>query len=211
MLSNEVYAGVWHYGRTIGNGGTKGKRTCDQVVAADVPAIIDRNVWTAALARRDYNVRLAKRNGKHDYRLRGMVRCGCGCAFTGTTYKDRGYHLYRCRFIIKRVGRIEPVCHDSYVRGEKLESIAWKYLAKVVTNPEELVTNLRLAQSTMLVRAQSLQDKLSEIDAMMAEAAAEAARCASEMSEYKDSEHNRPSYKALRQKRDDTDMASTDL
>lgn len=211
MLSNEVYAGVWRYGRTVGYGGAKGKRTLDQVVAVGVPAIIERNVWTAALARRDYNVRLAKRNGKRDYLLRGMVRCGCGCAFTGMTYKDRGYHLYRCSSIIKRVGRIEPVCHESYVRGEKLEAVAWKYLMKVVTDREELLTNLRLAQSTMLVAAQPLQDKLSELDAMIAEAAAEAARCASEMSQYKDSEHSRPSYKALRQKRDDADARYEEL
>ena len=55
ILISETYAGVWHYGRTgtFHKGEKREKRAADQLIAVNVPPIVDRELWNAAQARRE--------------------------------------------------------------------------------------------------------------------------------------------------------------
>ncbi len=127
ILTNETYVGVWRYGKRIGNEGRRGKRPIAEQIAVSVPALIERELWDTAQARREYNKRMAKRNAKREYLLRGMGRCGeCNYALGGEYSK--GYTYYRCSRHASHFAGLEERCSQKAVRADKLEAITWGYV-----------------------------------------------------------------------------------
>jgi site-specific DNA recombinase len=103
IIQNETYTGTWHYGKR--RGPLQGPAAANEQIPITVPAIIDRETWEAAQARREYNTAMAKRNAKHDYLLRGLIKCGCQRSMYGRMVHDQRY--YSCTNKT-RVGVIAP-------------------------------------------------------------------------------------------------------
>ncbi len=174
MLSSETYAGIWRFGKTIGSGGRRGRRQIDEQIVVEVPPIISHDLWEMAQAQRDYNVKMSRRNVKREYLLRGMVRCGCGKVFVGAALNDRGYYIYRCNSMIKRFVKTDGSCHESLVHGDRLEAIVWQWILGIITDPVQLESNLRQAQADELAVKQPKCDELGHVNALIAQAEAEA-------------------------------------
>lgn len=122
-----------------------------------VPAIVSREMWELAQARRAYNSRLAKRRMKRDYLLRGLIFCGCGRHMAGSqglSYCPRRY---------KTNGGAK--CTEPLVKTRAAEYVAWEYIVRLITDPEHFEERLREAQA---MEAQQMQPKQKELEHVMA-------------------------------------------
>jgi site-specific DNA recombinase len=155
MLRNPFYmgAGVWRrrYEATNSRGGrSKYNLPPGEVVHYEdyqVPAIVPPELWERCALLRDENMRLAPRNSRRLYLLRGLVRCGeCDRSLTGVCQKHGGreYLYYRCT---SRADRSVPNCALRDVKGEELERLVWSGVVSLATSPGGLVSKLRAAMS----------------------------------------------------------------
>jgi site-specific DNA recombinase len=85
MLTNPVYKGSYRY-----------RQSGQDEILIPVPALVDGITWQAAQSQLVANSKFAgRKNRRHRYLLRGLVRCPrCGGSYTGFTKKDRSG--YRC-------------------------------------------------------------------------------------------------------------------
>jgi len=174
ILSSETYIGTWHFGKTIGKSGLGGKRHGDEQIAIEVPPIIERALWDAAQLRREFNKQSAARNSHQTYLLSGHIRCSCGRALSGARKKISRHDAE---------GRLYYVCSNRYkfstdVRGCKINGIhgsviegkTFDWIVSMVTNPEELEANLRVAQAEQLALVEPSSIAVEETDSLIAEA-----------------------------------------
>ncbi len=92
MLKNETYAGTWRFGKSNGDD--------ENMIAVQVPPIVDADTYARAKARRAMNVQNAFRNTKHRYLMGRRVVCGAygaaGQAFTISSGDGRTCILTTC-------------------------------------------------------------------------------------------------------------------
>ncbi|MFC1993149.1 recombinase zinc beta ribbon domain-containing protein [Chloroflexota bacterium] len=85
------------------------------------------------------------RNCKHEYLLRGHVRCRqCGRAYVGGTVHGKGrseYQFYRCTGNMKINAPIER-CHNKQWSAKKLESMVWAALERYLGNRNLIINEL---------------------------------------------------------------------
>ena len=81
---------------------------------------------------------------RHEYALRGRVKCGlCGAAMVGHTMVDRGrpYHYYHCRITFdRRTGR---ECSGRNVRADRLEAAIWREIRAKLSSPEIILQEVQ--------------------------------------------------------------------
>jgi site-specific DNA recombinase len=138
--------------------------------------MIDRALWEAAQARREYNRRMSKRNAKREYLLRGRVKCGCGASMVGTADTRGPTYRYRCAFQNNRFVGLEKMgCREKAVRGDVLESFAWKYVLNIFnTAPADFEKALRDAQATERAAIEPKREELTTLLEMIKETEGEA-------------------------------------
>ena len=155
ILSSEKYVGIWRYGDII----------------AEIPAIVDRELWKAAQERRAYNKQMARRNSKHPYLLRGMIRCGiCDKAMTGVYDKRTGNCYYRCSWMCNHHLTIEPrPCSGKHIEASEVEAKAWEYAQKVIFG-KDFERGLRKAQQGELDALSPKRDQLDAVEKELQEA-----------------------------------------
>ncbi len=143
VLRNEMYAGVWHYNKNYScepmSGHTEvsysktlksSRRIRSRADWIPVPlgnelTIVPRDQWERVQKRITGNIRWSPRNSRHNYLLRGLVRCaGCNARFVGGS--AYGKYFYRCH---KR-------CNNPPMIGEeRLDNAAWAALRRAIMNP----------------------------------------------------------------------------
>jgi site-specific DNA recombinase len=169
ILSNETYAGVWHYG----------KRAKGELIAVNVPALVERDVWERAQAQAVDNKRNAKGNTKRPYLLRRRVTCGrCGRMLSG--YASRGVSRYACNGARNALPGVQCRCTQPSILVEPADDEAWRYVLRLMTG-DDFEAKLRDAQAREQARKQPKCDRLQEIAARMAILDAEADRIAGEL------------------------------
>ena len=175
IIAAETYAGVWRYGRLIGGKGKQQPRSIDEQIPINVPAIVDRETWQLAQEKRAYNAKYSKRKMKREYLLRGLLFCGCGRGMVGTgrTYAGRVYYCTR-RY---NANGLEP-CREPFVKGGKVEYIAWSYIMRLLTNAKEFEERLREAQAIEAEQMQPKQIELEHVKALLIDTEYEAEQVA---------------------------------
>lgn len=174
ILVSETYAGVARYGRLIGEDGKGGKRPEHEQIKIPVPAIVDRDVWEAAQARREYNKKMSKRNAKREYLLRGLITCGCGSKMVGGGYQKTGFFYYYCSYRTKYRHMKESPCQEMPIRCEVLEGQVWDYVCSIITYPQVFEAGLRKAQAAERAVRQPKLEQLRRLDRLIAKCEAEA-------------------------------------
>jgi site-specific DNA recombinase len=166
VISNETYAGTWHYLKMVKRENKMYNRDASEHITIDVPAIVDRETWERAQAKREYNAKMSKRNSKHNYFLRGRVGCKCGRSMVGhTTTTSRGtkYFYYICASNPYSTKVEEQRCEQKPVRCDNLDTLAWESITKSFADLDRLGDNLKKAQQKEL----STQDpKRAELEAI---------------------------------------------
>ena len=164
ILNRETYAGTWHYGRY--NSFANQTNPDDNLIAVSVPAIIDRQTWELAVKRKEQNKEQAARNTRHDYLLRGLLKCGhCG-ATVGTQaipLKDKTYLYYRCR-AAKKNGSYCHTCDTKMIRADLLDAAVWGVVTELLSDPEGLRERAKLYQERQVEYYQPHYDRLAIID-----------------------------------------------
>lgn len=168
ILRNPAYKGegMWRRRFEAKNGkGTKSKYNSppEKVIRYEdyqVPAIVSEEVWERCAQLRDENMRLASRNDRRFYLLRGLVRCGlCDRSMTGVSYGNRGngnrYTYYRCTS--RADARVEN-CALRDVRAEELERLVWSGVEEFATAPGRVLSKLQAAMSARAVGAKAAPD-----------------------------------------------------
>lgn len=168
ILKSETYAGVYHYGKFIGKNGHGGKRPIEDQVVISVPPIIPHETWEAAQKQMLYNSRTARRRGKREYLLRGMVKCGCGRFMIGANLHYGCTHRYRT------FKGLEPACHEKRIKGTIIEPLVWDYVMRLITDPVDLDEKLHKAQAEELRSMEPKRDELEQVNALITQAEEEA-------------------------------------
>ncbi|MBH8597307.1 recombinase family protein [Thermoactinomyces sp. CICC 10523] len=160
ILTNEIYIGIYRYNRRktkkLKGEKTKSgnpKKTYDyrdesQWVSVEVPAIIDKSLFGLAQEQRRKNLTNSG-NVKHEYLLKGMIRCGhCGRIWSGTTYTGRKnkqtgrrekYRCYRCpNKNPRKYGEGVMKCPTQTLRAELIEDYIWNLILQMLTDREEI-------------------------------------------------------------------------
>jgi site-specific DNA recombinase len=177
IIANETYCGVWHYRKTERHGSKLQYRDPSERIAVKVPAIIDRELWERAQARRKYNAALSRRNGKREYLLRGRIRCKCGKLMYGRAYagaKNSELRSYVCNSRGWGVQTREKKCFQKQIRCERIDTIVWESIKGLFADLDRLWDDLRAAQQGELDAQDPKRAELQAIEDFIAQADREA-------------------------------------
>jgi site-specific DNA recombinase len=177
ILSNELYAGTWHYGiRTT----KQTKREDWESVSANIPAIVDRETWERAQAQRAKNWALAKRNAKREYLLSGRIRCGlCNSAYYGTFL--HGVLYYRDSWEKTHHQRLEGGCVNKSIRASAIEADIWDEIRGLFQDPDRLWADLKAAQQNELTAQDPTRAELEAVEDLLRDAERDADEIAETM------------------------------
>ena len=167
MLKNETYAGVWHYGKCY-------QSPSNPPTIVEVPAIVSREVWDAAQAKRAENKRNAKRNRKYNYLLSGRVTCGaCGLKMPGHSHIDqksgRVYSYYTCSTSRKPSRYANRSCTGPRFRVDHVDEAVWDWIKPLLTEPETLMEALEAQKEKSDIENAPILERLGVIDDLLAE------------------------------------------
>ena len=123
LIRNPTYKGTHVYNGRDGD------------VARDVPALVSDDLWERASAQLTRNMKVAKRNARHDYMLRSLIRCGsCGIGYVGVSGK--GYRFYRCAYSKPgHNGDVSVNCRSKMLSAHPLEDAVWADCEQFLRNP----------------------------------------------------------------------------
>jgi site-specific DNA recombinase len=123
-----------------------------------VPALVDAATWQAAQDALTRNRRLSKKNAKHDYWLRGLIRCGeCGLSYVGGC--DGGTRRYRCvRHSGMQVNHRGP-CRSKAVRADWIEAAVWEECRAFILNPGDALAQAQRKLRERLSEAAGFEDR----------------------------------------------------
>jgi hypothetical protein len=148
---------------------------------------------------------MSARNVKRDYLLRGLIICRCGRKMIGMFTSGLRYRC-SCESTFRRGMDYERRdCREKTVNGERLEAATWQYVIDILTDPVRFESEWRKAQQAEIITYAPKRERLEVVETLINEASEEAGRIVREMSEYKETDRERQSYKALRQQRDQND------
>lgn len=162
ILINELYTGVWHYGRRSAieplTPSKTGKRAIpkdrreanprEAWLSAPAPALVTREVFDAVQPQLQRNKLLSPRNSKYPYLLKGILICGtCGYRMYGHN-KINGAHnrlAYECagRSRVFPAGRTRWECNQITVTAAHLETLVWDEVVRQICHPTLLVDAIK--------------------------------------------------------------------
>lgn len=152
LLKNETYAGTWHYGK-------KSKNEC---IPVEVPAIIERALWEQAQEQLEKNKQYAKRNRREgQYLLSSLCTCGhCQGNMRGKTRKhdDREYVYYLCD---------NRECPNKNYRARLLEAKVWEWVEETASNRDRLIAGLKGYQDGQQKKNEPLLKESDTINALI--------------------------------------------
>jgi site-specific DNA recombinase len=179
ILRTETYAGVWHYNKYEGcepkstsrSNGYKRSLKCSlrrrdrsewiPVVLPDSLQVVDRGCWERVQRQLDRNITFSPRNAKHEYLLKGLVKCGgCGARYVGDPCHGKFY--YRCLSRCKKY----PT-----VREEVLDSAIWEAIKEAILDPSIVADQLAKiykkragSEKQITTEQQEMESSLAELD-----------------------------------------------
>lgn len=133
-------------------------------IPVEIPAIITREMWEASQEQMQRNKKLAKRNTRRDYLLRGTLYCAlCGrsmIAYARSSARKTGiskvYYYYSC---ISKESNAYAIsgnrCKCRRIPAVDLEIAIWNALIEIVNNSKHLASYLH---------SKNLPDYSAEID-----------------------------------------------
>jgi site-specific DNA recombinase len=140
ILTNPAYTGKT-YAFTAAPGRKQYTRPREEWIEIPgvTPAIISQEVFDAAQKQLRFNRERSSRNCKHEYLLRGHLRCRqCGRVYTGEMTNSR---TYRCAGRKKAYVPVERCCNKGW-RADKLEAIVWDELSAYLGDRDLIIAEL---------------------------------------------------------------------
>lgn len=170
ILANELYCGVWKYGKYnyvgVKRGVSKRKKRDDgESIEIGVPPVISRAMWEQAQQRRKDGKKTSRRN--LHFSLTGRIECGCSHAMIGCA-NGGGRLYYACGSIQHHVIGTERVCFERHVRADAIEGLAWEFALQSKKSAVEFVAMLKEYQETQQAQIEPLARQIAEIKELIA-------------------------------------------
>lgn len=128
MLKSTTYKGIHQYGKR-----TKKNR---EIIEREVPAIVSEEIWDQAQQIIKGNFLFCRKNAKHSYLLRGIIKCGnCGHTYHGSTYND-GLSFYCCNGRTSWKQKGKEKCIGKYINLNYLDDLVWNDCLNFINDPE---------------------------------------------------------------------------
>lgn len=184
ILRSETYAGVWHYNKHESceprtparvNRYRKSLKSSVRVrprsdwLPLTLPQkmrLIGRDQWLRVQQQLTRNIAFSPRNSKHQYVLKGLVKCG-GCSASYVGEPCHGKYYYRCSARCKKL----PV-----IKQEYLDATVWSSIEGAILNPELIADHIEKFRASRAVMTDQRRTEQSEIAGARAELQAEEAR-----------------------------------
>jgi len=149
ILTNPAYIGKTWVFTTVKGRARFTKPESDWVEIVGVtPPIISQELFDAAQKQLRVNQEKSPRNCKHEYLLRGHLRCRqCGRAYVGSTTRSIQHgkqfvqRCYRCKGKLKQYVPVDR-CHNKGWSAKKLETAVWTKLEEYLSTPELILREL---------------------------------------------------------------------
>jgi site-specific DNA recombinase len=161
MIVSRTYMGEHIFGKRSANKNRK-------LIPRPVPAIVSEEMWQSAQeVLRSHRI-MCKRNRKHPYLLRGLIKCGlCGLTFSGYTMcPPQNDHYYRCngrQFARGLYGNLGKKCPAKSLNGDYVDRIVWADIETFLRNPGDLLLRLRERLAVGEADRQQRQQELAEL------------------------------------------------
>jgi len=172
ILRCEMYAGVWHYNKHMScepenpthkdryrkslksSIRRRAKTEWIPLLLPEELQIIARDQWQRVQQQLDRNLTFSTRNAKHEYLLRGLVRCGgCGATYVGDP--GHGVFYYRCYRRCKRFPTI---------RESLLDAAVWEAIEAVILKPSVIKEQLVRRYDQRHTNAEKVHSETAEIE-----------------------------------------------
>jgi len=146
----------------------KGLHIYGNKIEREVPALVDLDTWESAQTQLKKNRNLSKRDGDHEYLLRGLMRCAeCGLVFNGyfssnSTTKWRSYY-YRCGSQHGDRKIAGHSCNAKVINSEWIEHLVWADIKGFVKNPGDVIHKLRDQMKEELTDAPKSETRRQEL------------------------------------------------
>ena len=184
ILRSETYVGVWHYNKHEGCEPIRPTRVAKYrkslktsvrvrprsewlpVILPETLRLIDRDQWRRVQEQLSRNVTFSPRNSKHQYLLKGLVKCGgCGARYVGDPC--HGAYYYRCHARCKKVPTIKQ---------EYLDGTVWSAIEEAVLNRELIADQIKDLTANRVAVTEQLRTEESEIERAQLELQSEEGR-----------------------------------
>ena len=129
-------------------------------VIRPMPALVDADTWQRAQEALRHNRTGVRKNAKHDYLLRGLIRCaGCGASYTGQGMAGRGVRRYRCHGPVNNPERK----HDAkLLPADWLDDAVWQETRQFILNPGPVLEEARRSLRENMAEAVSFEERRRE-------------------------------------------------
>ena len=165
MLQNETYAGTWYYSKAKRVDGVTVRNPKENWLSVQVPAIVDHATFRAAQKKRESNMRMSRRNTKHEYLLRQRVTCGI-CSTKMFCRSGPGkYAYYSCPVVADR-DRLKQ-CNAKSFRVDQVDPAIWNWVKVLLSDPGELVEGLNEFQAAAERDYEPLRERLSVVKSLL--------------------------------------------
>ena len=115
--------------------------------------IIERVQWERVQEQIRKNFAFSPRHSKHNYLLRGLVRCGgCSARYVGEPCHSKYY--YRCHQRCK----IYPT-----VKEETLNEAVWGAVTEAIKNPKIIIEQVEKLRTRRVMSAEKMREEVGEI------------------------------------------------
>ncbi len=152
ILRHAIYCGVW-------------SECIDGIVyTAQVPEIVDANIWAQVQRRLDTP---RPRASARPFLLTGFLRCSCGLPWIGRT-RSPTVAYYRCSSINQRLLR-EACTMPGAIRADRLEEVVWSTLVALLRQSDWLDVALAQRQREIAAACAAYDARTQEVaDALSA-------------------------------------------
>ncbi|MGI6093618.1 MAG: recombinase family protein [Veillonellaceae bacterium] len=120
----------------------------DLWIPINIPPIVSKDLWDKVQQQLQMNKRLAKRNTKHDYLLKGLLICGvCGRKMTASSRKgprknvpDKAYYYYSCISKESKSYKHNHIkCSGRRIPANDLDALVWNSLESIIAKDQKFL------------------------------------------------------------------------
>jgi site-specific DNA recombinase len=169
FLKNEVYIGVWYYGKHAKRNGKHITNPKERWIRVDVPPIVSEEVWKQAQEILEINRQRAPRNNKvNQYLVSKRAKCVCGSSMYGTPSGDRRFLYYRCAASFHPL-KYSRICEAVSFRVDKVDPRVWEWIEEVFTDRKKLERGMKGYEAQQEQVVNPLKERLAVIDSLLKE------------------------------------------
>jgi len=175
LVKREDYIGTAYYNKSLAippikpNGQTykrvknssRQRKPKSEWIPINVPAIVEKDIFTLAQEQLKKNQFLSPRNVKRNYLLRGLLFCSkCRSRYTGET--TRNYKHYRSTLRIK-IYPHKSKCICKSIHGEMIEGLVWGEVHTLLSSPKLIKEQYKKWIQSRQKRSNDQSPKLSDV------------------------------------------------